>query len=387
MVRRQGTDENWFTVPRAAELLGVPVTRVFDNIRDGRLRVRFRPGEDGGEERPMVTSDELQRKAGTGSKQPATATIKNGQSSALDLKKTESAKAEARPAEKPAPASGSTPNASSAQQDVVWRERLSERDRALDAERAARRTAEESLQREKARGKQLEETLAQELKSGDQLQRSVEKAEKSLQAEQASRQQIEKQLRQENKSREDAQQKEQKSAGELALIEKRYRDTSKELDRSRKAVEQAEDRLEESLKAVYERDVRVARLGAEVEAVQKVREQGKDYADRLQDRITRLEDRSEEKEKEIRRLALGLGEARGEIRLLRPPEEAASGGVRHFRKISPWLLALALAGFASWLCLSLARSSHSLEVSVTVGVGVVLAFGLGHLLRSGRRGA
>jgi flagellar biosynthesis chaperone FliJ len=54
--------DGWFTVSRAATLLGVPVPRIFDQIRDGKLQVRFEPGDPGGNDRPFVTSTELKQK-------------------------------------------------------------------------------------------------------------------------------------------------------------------------------------------------------------------------------------------------------------------------------------------------------------------------------------
>ena len=66
--------DGWFTVSRAASLLGVPVPRIFDQIRDGKLQVRFEPGEPGSTDRPFVTSPELKQRTGGTSAPTATAT-------------------------------------------------------------------------------------------------------------------------------------------------------------------------------------------------------------------------------------------------------------------------------------------------------------------------
>jgi hypothetical protein len=59
-----GDDGTWFSVPRAAELLGVTVTKIYDGIRDGKLRVRFHADRPGASERPLVTSESLLRASG-----------------------------------------------------------------------------------------------------------------------------------------------------------------------------------------------------------------------------------------------------------------------------------------------------------------------------------
>jgi hypothetical protein len=55
--------DGWFTVARAAQLLSLPVPRIFDRIRDGKLQVRFEPSRAGEADRPFVTSPELKQKA------------------------------------------------------------------------------------------------------------------------------------------------------------------------------------------------------------------------------------------------------------------------------------------------------------------------------------
>ncbi|MSR47607.1 MAG: hypothetical protein EXS13_11190 [Planctomycetes bacterium] len=55
----------WFTVSRAAQLLALPLPRIFDSIRDGRLQVRFEPGRPGEPDKPLVTSSELKQKVST----------------------------------------------------------------------------------------------------------------------------------------------------------------------------------------------------------------------------------------------------------------------------------------------------------------------------------
>ena len=55
--------DGWFTVARAAQLLSLPVPRIFDRIRDGKLQVRFEPNRAGEADRPFVTSPELKQKA------------------------------------------------------------------------------------------------------------------------------------------------------------------------------------------------------------------------------------------------------------------------------------------------------------------------------------
>lgn len=332
----------WYTVRRAAEILDVPVKKIYDGIRDGNLRVRFKENASNGSKTALVSSDAL---VGSG----ATA---NGK----DHRKPSSAKIAA--------------------EEVVLRElaeksfqeiqdRLRIADEHLVKERDARLIAERDLETTKARHEQASKELSEERKLRTQLEKDVIK-------QQSLRDKAEREF--ENLNR--------KTAAE----EQRLGEHKQLLQRTRSELDSAEDRVEASLKAVYERDVSIAKLEAAVESSQRTKSEGREFSDRLQDRITRLEDRSEEKEKEIRRLALGLGEARGEIRLLRAPgEEEQRLPWRRLRRAVPWLVSIAIGGFVFWLTMSLANVDRPLESGVLAGAGVVAGFAFGFIWERSRR--
>jgi len=255
-------EPEWFTVSEAAERLQVPVSQIYDGIRDGRLRVRFRPGEKGESERPMVSSPELHRV----------------------------------PDAVPVQSEGMGPETPGPQDrpkevEDAWRKEISARQK-LEAEAAAR---------------------AQEI---EQLRVS-----------------------------------EQEACAELEALETRF---------------------DESLKGLYDRDVKIARLEAQVEASHAVRDVGKTFVDQLQHRVVRLEEGADEKEKEIRRLALALGEARGEIRLLRAPEDAVIRRPPWYLRLFPYALAAAAAGLVFTMAYLLSRATEH----VAAGVVAVSAFAL-----------
>ncbi|MFO0980588.1 MAG: hypothetical protein U1E76_02395 [Planctomycetota bacterium] len=97
-----------------------------------------------------------------------------------------------------------------------------------------------------------------------------------------------------------------------------------ELEGLRRELGDAEDKLDQSLRSLYERDVKIARLESQLEAAGKVEAASHQYSQRLEERLGHLEQSAEDKEKEIRRLALTLGEARGEIKLLRGPTDVVA---------------------------------------------------------------
>ncbi|MEW6747054.1 MAG: hypothetical protein AB1486_30325 [Planctomycetota bacterium] len=140
------------------------------------------------------------------------------------------------------------------------------------------------------------------------------------------------------------------------------------------AVQELEAKTEQSLRAIYERDVQLARLEAALDAANRVEGGVQRFAERLEKRIERLETTAEDKEREIRRLALTLGEARGEIKLLRAPDPPA-GRI-------PWLLLARLfvvglfAGAGGWGVHGMAQKQQSLEAAVIAAAGVVIASAL-----------
>jgi hypothetical protein len=231
----------WFTVSEAAQALDVGEDQIFDGIRGGRIRVRFEPVPGADTERPLVTSDEIERKADV---QGFTEGELKG------------------PTERRPPQSGATVSPAAA-----------------------------SYSREEIEG------LKQELTS-------------------------------------------------------------------------AEDKLDHSLRSLYERDVKIARLEAELQAAAKVETAAHQYSQRLEERLSRVETASEDKEREIRRLALTLGEARGEVKLLRGPVDgtAAKPRSRHWRTA----LVVALAVVGGLAIFHFARTQQSLEAAVAAGLVILL---------------
>lgn len=258
----EGTAEvdGWFTVARAAALLGVPVPRIFDQIRDGRLQVRFEAGASGGEDRPFVTSPELKQRAA------------------------------------PPPLPAPPPAAAAAGPGAA----PGDGEREPEAVAAARR--------------------------------------------------------------------------DVARLER-------ELAEARDALEAAERRLDASLKAIYERDVRIARLEGDVATHEKLREGGDTFIRHLEARLDKTEARAEEKEHEIRRLAVGLGEARGEIRLLKPPPPAPPPAWRRALALAAILLSVAAAaGLCGWIAHELSGNGLQREAGLAAGAGVAAAFCAGAAL-------
>lgn len=274
----------WFTVSRAAQLLALPLPRVFDAIRDGRLQVRFEAGKAGESDKPLVTSAELREKAPSSPAQPLP---------------------QMPPQTQLANGANGTHDAAAIVPTVAIAPRLPTPPAPAPA------TAD------------LQRALA-ELKS--------------------------------------------------------------ELVETTTTLDDAEQQLASALKSVYERDVRIARLEAEVAAHSKMREGNDTFIRHLESRLDKTEERSEEKEKEIRRLAVGLGEARGEIRLLKPPEAPSPAPWRH-RLASAGFLVLALAGAAAigYFTLRLATSALRAEAAGVAAAGVVLAWCAGTLIERLRK--
>jgi exonuclease VII large subunit len=141
-------------------------------------------------------------------------------------------------------------------------------------------------------------------------------------------------------------------------------------------VAEAEQKLDQSLRSLYERDVRIARLEAQLEAAAKVETAAHQYSERLEERLARVEAAAEDKEKEIRRLALTLGETRGEVKLLRGPVETKATK----RRWRHWRLA-AVAGIALTSGLAVYHLA-STQLAREAGVTAALAILLTPLLRS-----
>lgn len=265
--------EGWFSVSRAAQLLGLPLPRIFDAIRDGKLQVRFEPGKPGESDKPQVTSAELKQKA-----LPSQA-----------------------PAGTPATIAAATPSAPAAVAPA-----------ALATAPAARAPAPEAPP-------SLEPALAD-------ARRTVARLESE----------------------------------------------AKEL---RATLDETEERLDAALKAVYERDVRIARLEAEVAANVKLREGADGFIRHLELRLDKTEERSDEKEKEIRRLAVGLGEARSEVRLLRPPDAPPpSPWKRRGREALLLLVAVAIGGAVGYFAYQMSSKELPLQASIAAGSGAVAAW-------------
>jgi flagellar motility protein MotE (MotC chaperone) len=272
--------DGWFTVARAAELLGLAVPRIFDRIRDGKLQVRFEPSRPGEADRPFVTSPELKQKAADPAANNGAAAVPAGA---------------AATAATPGTAAGSVLPPAAAPRSGV--------DAALLDE--ARRT----------------------------------------------QQRLEAELRE-----------------------------------TRETAEALETRLDTALRTIYERDVKIARLEAEAGAQTKMREEGDHFIRHLESRLDRQETRNEEKEKEIRRLAVGIGEAHSEIRLLKPPPPEPPKAWQILLK--RLLLLVGVGGGALlffWVAWQLALKSLTREAGLTAGAGVLLAFAVGWFIDRLRR--
>ncbi len=148
----------------------------------------------------------------------------------------------------------------------------------------------------------------------------------------------------------------------------------------------AEARLDTALKTIYERDVKIARLEAEAGAHAKVREEGDVFIRHLEARLDRTETRNEEKEKEIRRLAVGIGEAHSELRLLKPPPPEPPKAWKRFLARAATLLGVAAgAGATGWIAWQLGLKSLPREAGVAAAAGALLAFAVGFFLERLRR--
>lgn len=148
----------------------------------------------------------------------------------------------------------------------------------------------------------------------------------------------------------------------------------------------AEARLDTALKTIYERDVRIARLEAEAGAHAKVREEGDVFVRHLEARLDRTETRNEEKEKEIRRLAVGIGEAHSELRLLKPPPtEPPKAWKRVLARIFLVLGVATGAGAVGWIAWQLGQKALSREAGLAAAGGALLAFSVGYFLERLRR--
>ncbi len=266
--------DGWFSVSRAAQLLSMPLPRIFDAIRDGKLQVRFEPGKPGESDKPQVTSPELRQKAAL-----------------PDLSATPTPTSAAS-----SPNAANAPNAPSAATS-----------RALSA--------------------------APSMPSPPPTEALLEESRRAV-------------------TRLEAEAKE-----------------------SRATFEALEAQVDAALKAVYERDVRIARLESEVATNVKLREGADGFIRHLESRLDKNEERSEEKEKEIRRLAVGLGEARGEIRLLKPPDAPPpSAWRRHGRDALVFLVAVAVGGVVGYFAYKLSNSKLTLEASVAAGAGALASW-------------
>jgi hypothetical protein len=148
----------------------------------------------------------------------------------------------------------------------------------------------------------------------------------------------------------------------------------------------AEARLDTALKTIYERDVKIARLEAEAGAHAKVREEGDVFIRHLEARLDRTENRNEEKEKEIRRLAVGIGEAHSELRLLKPPPpEPPKAWKRALVRTVLLLGVTAGAGTVGWVAWQLGLKALPREAGIAAAAGALLAFAVGFFLERLRR--
>ena len=148
----------------------------------------------------------------------------------------------------------------------------------------------------------------------------------------------------------------------------------------------AEARLDTALKTIYERDVKIARLEAEAGAHAKVREEGDVFIRHLEARLDRTENRNEEKEKEIRRLAVGIGEAHSELRLLKPPPPEPPKAWKRALVRTVLLLGVAAgAGTIGWVAWQLGIKALPREAGMAAAGGALLAFAVGFFLERLRR--
>jgi hypothetical protein len=148
----------------------------------------------------------------------------------------------------------------------------------------------------------------------------------------------------------------------------------------------AEARLDTALKTIYERDVKIARLEAEAGAHAKVRQEGDVFIRHLEARLDRTETRNEEKEKEIRRLAVGIGEAHSELRLLKPPPPEPPKAWKRALVRTLLLLAVAAgAGTIGWVAWQLGLKALPREAGIAAAAGALLAFAVGFFLERLRR--
>jgi hypothetical protein len=276
--------DGWFTVARAAQLLGLAIPRVFDRIRDGKLQVRFETTRPGEADRPFVTSPELKVKAAaeTGTQNGAGAGAAAGGAVA--------------PSPAPVTTSGALPAAAA----------------------APNRPAPDPALLEEAR----------------RVQHRLEA----------------------------------------------------ELRETRETATALETQLDTALRTIYERDVKIARLEAEAGAQSKMREEGDHFIRHLESRLDRQETRNEEKEKEIRRLAVGIGEAHSEIRLLKPPPPEPPKLWHKVLQRTALLAGVAGGGFLFfWIAWQLALKTLTREAGLTAGAGVLLAFSVGWFVDRLRR--
>jgi hypothetical protein len=407
-------DDRWFTVSEAANVLSVPVTKIFDSIRDGRVRVRFHVDKAGDAERPLVSSDELIRRASvqagtrfrslpleaaeapaSGSREsavpaepeppavdPPAAHVEVGESAApatngngVKKNKNKTVAAKAAPKEVPAVTKSSAQvngtSTATAEQKAPEVPAATEQQPApagLAADRASLSLAEKTIDRERSAREAAERKVEQ---LHVELREAVQQAEKVRGDEAAARLAAEQKL--------------VLAQVEVSRLQQKHEQLEEELDRIRGNLEQTEDRMGQSLEVVYERDVKVARLESELQAAAKIQESEARQSGELVHQITRLETRSEEKEKEIRRLALGLGEARGEIRLLRPPVDETEKRFRLLKKLVPLLVLFAGSTLAGWIALELAAAQQRIGAAVVAGAGVFLAFLFGQMQVKSRK--
>jgi len=291
--------DGWFTVSRAAALLGVPLPRIFDQIRDGKLQVRFEPGDPGKSDHPLVTSAELkQRKAPGAPGSTMSAGVSGSSGTAVA----------------PLPAA-----------PIVHGNGASALAVASAAGSAALPAASAAADRSAVLVAQLTAQLEESRRATGRLEGDLREA--------------------------------------------------------RGALDEAEDKLDASLKAIYDRDVQIARLEAESKARELSRQDADSFIRHLEVRLDKTEERSEEKEKEIRRLAVGLGEARGEIKMLKPPAaEPPSAWRRQVARVALGLMVIASAGAVGWVAYALGVRSLQREAGIAAGAGALLAFGVGSLL-------
>jgi hypothetical protein len=303
--------DGWFTVGRAAQLLGVPVPRIFDQIRDGRLKVRFEPDRAGEGERPLVTSGELALKSGKRVVEPVAAPAAPPKVAAPS------------PA---APAAAAKKNGESAS-------RATPPPAATTAAAASLAPVAPAV------------ALAAPPTPGVVVDSAAL----------------------------------EESRRTVARLERELRD-------SRETLETAERKIDASLQAIYDRDVKIARLEAEVGAHSKVREEGETFVRHLEARLDKTEERSQEKEREIRRLAVGLGEAHSELRLLKPPAPEPPPAWKRRLAFATTLLGGAIgAALFGWTSYALASKQLLREAGGAAAAGVVAAFVAGLILEKLRR--